>query len=241
MLSVCKRRGVTATRIGGCARPVRNPHDHDQHKSSGYRSARPRDARHVGIHTWLTNTKNTPIEALERAFPMRVLRLPGRWFALVGTLVGTLDGHDSGGVVESSDSRLSTLSSRRCSPHCGGIDLRVPDGRNGVAPRRRPLLPQRVHRRQRDEGSDPRDGFWLRDASCGSAVSPGCGRASVVDRRVQDLGAHEPGAIGSGEACELRGLGPTPFDRVDHLARDLTRFVLRQLVEVARFDERRQP
>src|SRR3546814_5607849 len=27
-----------------------------------------------GIHTAMTNTKNTPIEALERAFPLRVLR-----------------------------------------------------------------------------------------------------------------------------------------------------------------------
>jgi N-methylhydantoinase B/oxoprolinase/acetone carboxylase alpha subunit len=27
-----------------------------------------------GIHTGMTNTKNTPIEALERAFPLRVLR-----------------------------------------------------------------------------------------------------------------------------------------------------------------------
>ncbi|MBK5221357.1 MAG: hydantoinase B/oxoprolinase family protein [Acidimicrobiia bacterium] len=27
-----------------------------------------------GIHTNMTNTENTPIEALERAFPMRVLR-----------------------------------------------------------------------------------------------------------------------------------------------------------------------
>jgi N-methylhydantoinase B/oxoprolinase/acetone carboxylase alpha subunit len=27
-----------------------------------------------GIHTCMTNTKNTPIEALERAFPLRVLR-----------------------------------------------------------------------------------------------------------------------------------------------------------------------
>ena len=27
-----------------------------------------------GVHTAMTNTKNTPIEALERAFPMRVLR-----------------------------------------------------------------------------------------------------------------------------------------------------------------------
>jgi N-methylhydantoinase B/oxoprolinase/acetone carboxylase alpha subunit len=27
-----------------------------------------------GVHTGMTNTKNTPIEALERAFPLRVLR-----------------------------------------------------------------------------------------------------------------------------------------------------------------------
>jgi N-methylhydantoinase B/oxoprolinase/acetone carboxylase alpha subunit len=27
-----------------------------------------------GVHTAMTNTKNTPIEALERAYPMRVLR-----------------------------------------------------------------------------------------------------------------------------------------------------------------------
>ena len=27
-----------------------------------------------GVHTGMTNTRNTPIEALERAFPMRVLR-----------------------------------------------------------------------------------------------------------------------------------------------------------------------
>jgi N-methylhydantoinase B/oxoprolinase/acetone carboxylase alpha subunit len=27
-----------------------------------------------GVHTAMTNTKNTPVEALERAFPLRVLR-----------------------------------------------------------------------------------------------------------------------------------------------------------------------
>jgi N-methylhydantoinase B/oxoprolinase/acetone carboxylase alpha subunit len=40
-----------------------------------------------GVHTAMTNTRNTPIEALERAFPMRVLRYrlregsggAGRW------------------------------------------------------------------------------------------------------------------------------------------------------------------
>ena len=29
-----------------------------------------------GVHTAMTNTQNTPIEALERAFPLRVRRLP---------------------------------------------------------------------------------------------------------------------------------------------------------------------
>ncbi|HPE12436.1 MAG TPA: hydantoinase B/oxoprolinase family protein, partial [Actinomycetota bacterium] len=38
-----------------------------------YRSAEPRPGQ-SGIHTAMTNTRNTPIEALERAFPLRVLR-----------------------------------------------------------------------------------------------------------------------------------------------------------------------
>ncbi len=36
-----------------------------------------------GVHTGMTNTKNTPIEALERAFPLRVLRQrlrSGEWW-----------------------------------------------------------------------------------------------------------------------------------------------------------------
>jgi N-methylhydantoinase B/oxoprolinase/acetone carboxylase alpha subunit len=44
----------------------------------GGRPARPGPGPPVpgqsGIHTCMTNTKNTPVEALERAFPMRVLR-----------------------------------------------------------------------------------------------------------------------------------------------------------------------
>src|SRR5690606_33974984 len=37
------------------------------------RPAEPRSGQ-SGIHTAMTNTRNTPIEALERTFPMRVLR-----------------------------------------------------------------------------------------------------------------------------------------------------------------------
>ena len=47
-----------------------------------HRSAEPR-AGQSGIHTGMTNTKNTPVEALERAYPMRVRRYRLR--------------HDSGG------------------------------------------------------------------------------------------------------------------------------------------------
>jgi N-methylhydantoinase B/oxoprolinase/acetone carboxylase alpha subunit/GrpB-like predicted nucleotidyltransferase (UPF0157 family) len=41
---------------------------------AGGQGARPGRAGMSGVHTGMTNTKNTPIEALERAFPMRVLR-----------------------------------------------------------------------------------------------------------------------------------------------------------------------
>jgi N-methylhydantoinase B/oxoprolinase/acetone carboxylase alpha subunit/GrpB-like predicted nucleotidyltransferase (UPF0157 family) len=40
----------------------------------GGQGGRPGRAGMSGVHTGLTNTKNTPIEALERAYPMRVLR-----------------------------------------------------------------------------------------------------------------------------------------------------------------------
>ncbi|MCC7078222.1 MAG: hydantoinase B/oxoprolinase family protein [Acidimicrobiia bacterium] len=40
----------------------------------GGQGGRPGRAGGSGIHTHMTNTKNTPIEALERAFPLRVLR-----------------------------------------------------------------------------------------------------------------------------------------------------------------------
>src|SRR5439155_2702331 len=41
---------------------------------AGGQGGRPRRAGMSGVHTGMTNTKNTPVEALERAFPMRVLR-----------------------------------------------------------------------------------------------------------------------------------------------------------------------
>jgi N-methylhydantoinase B/oxoprolinase/acetone carboxylase alpha subunit len=41
---------------------------------AGGQGGRPQRDGMSGVHTAMTNTKNTPIEALERAFPMRVLR-----------------------------------------------------------------------------------------------------------------------------------------------------------------------
>jgi N-methylhydantoinase B/oxoprolinase/acetone carboxylase alpha subunit len=41
---------------------------------AGGQGATPNRAGMAGVHTGMTNTKNTPVEALERAFPMRVLR-----------------------------------------------------------------------------------------------------------------------------------------------------------------------
>jgi len=41
---------------------------------AGGQGARPNRAGMSGVHTGMTNTKNTPVEALERAYPMRVRR-----------------------------------------------------------------------------------------------------------------------------------------------------------------------
>jgi N-methylhydantoinase B len=41
---------------------------------AGGQGGRPGRAGMSGVHTAMTNTRNTPVEALERAFPMRVLR-----------------------------------------------------------------------------------------------------------------------------------------------------------------------
>ncbi len=41
---------------------------------AGGQGARPGRDGMSGVHTGMTNTRNTPIEALEQAYPMRVLR-----------------------------------------------------------------------------------------------------------------------------------------------------------------------
>ncbi|MGH2476581.1 MAG: hydantoinase B/oxoprolinase family protein, partial [Candidatus Limnocylindrales bacterium] len=42
--------------------------------AAGGQGGRPHAPGMSGVHTGMTNTKNTPIEALERTFPLRVLR-----------------------------------------------------------------------------------------------------------------------------------------------------------------------
>lgn len=52
---------------------VSGVHTHDNSVNEGHQSVTGRPGQ-SGIHTNMTNTRNTPTEALERAFPLRVRR-----------------------------------------------------------------------------------------------------------------------------------------------------------------------
>ena len=60
--------------IGGIAGPGARPPWVYYETLAGEQGGRPFRCGMSGVHTNMTNTRNTPIEALERAFPMRVLR-----------------------------------------------------------------------------------------------------------------------------------------------------------------------
>lgn len=96
-----------------------------------------------GVHTAMTNTRNTPIEALERAFPLRVLRYrlrrgsggEGRWAGGEGIERDVL-------VLE--DVTLSVITERRESrpwglagggPGAPGENWLLPGGDEGRAER----------------------------------------------------------------------------------------------------------
>jgi N-methylhydantoinase B/oxoprolinase/acetone carboxylase alpha subunit len=96
-----------------------------------------------GVHTGMTNTKNTPIEALERAFPMRVLR-----YRLRRGSGG--DGQCAGGegierdVEMLEDATVSLVTERRVSrpwglegggPGASGENWLLPDGDDSRAER----------------------------------------------------------------------------------------------------------
>jgi N-methylhydantoinase B/oxoprolinase/acetone carboxylase alpha subunit len=71
-----------------------------------------------GVHTAMTNTKNTPVEALERSFPMRVLRYGLRRGS------GGAGVHDGGDGIERDlevleDVTVSLITERRTTPPWG--------------------------------------------------------------------------------------------------------------------------
>jgi N-methylhydantoinase B/oxoprolinase/acetone carboxylase alpha subunit len=110
---------------------------------AGGQGGRPGRAGMSGVHTAMTNTRNTPIEALERAFPLRVLRYrlrqgsggSGRWPGGDGIERDVL-------VLE--DVTLSVITERRTSrpwglagggPGATGENWLLPGGDEGRAER----------------------------------------------------------------------------------------------------------
>jgi len=84
----------------------------------GGQGGRPSAAGMSGIHTVMTNTRNTPVEALERAFPVRVLRYRLR------TDSGGPGRHAGGDGIERDvqllvDATLSLITERRVTPPWG--------------------------------------------------------------------------------------------------------------------------
>jgi N-methylhydantoinase B/oxoprolinase/acetone carboxylase alpha subunit len=84
----------------------------------GGQGGRPTGAGMSGIHTVMTNTRNTPVEALERAFPVRVLRYRLR------TDSGGAGRHVGGDGIERdvqllADATLSLITERRVTPPWG--------------------------------------------------------------------------------------------------------------------------
>jgi N-methylhydantoinase B/oxoprolinase/acetone carboxylase alpha subunit len=81
---------------------------------AGGQGGRPNAPGMSGVHTGMTNTKNTPVEALERAFPLRVLRYRLR------TASGGAGEHPGGDGIERDlevleDCTVSLITERRVS------------------------------------------------------------------------------------------------------------------------------
>ena len=87
-----------------------------------------------GVHTGMTNTKNTPIEALEQAYPLRVLRYRLRRGAGSGGPPGWRRA-SSGTCRCSRTCTVALITERRVSPALG------PGGRRPGAPGENWLLP----------------------------------------------------------------------------------------------------
>jgi N-methylhydantoinase B/oxoprolinase/acetone carboxylase alpha subunit len=110
---------------------------------AGGQGGRPNAAGMSGVHTGMTNTKNTPIEALERTFPLRVLRYRLR------TRSGGAGEHPGGDGIERDlqvleDCTVSLITERRVSrpwglwggePGAPGENWLLPDGDESRAER----------------------------------------------------------------------------------------------------------
>jgi N-methylhydantoinase B/oxoprolinase/acetone carboxylase alpha subunit len=85
---------------------------------AGGEGGQPRREGMSGVHTAMTNTQNTPIEALERAFPLRVRRYQVRYES------GGLGRHNGGDGIERDlelleDATVSLITERRVSQPWG--------------------------------------------------------------------------------------------------------------------------
>jgi N-methylhydantoinase B len=110
---------------------------------AGGQGGRPTGPGMSGVHTAMTNTKNTPVEALERAYPMRVLRYGLRRGS------GGAGRHRGGDGIERdllvlADCTASLITERRTTPPWGlaggepgapGEDWLLPDGDDARAER----------------------------------------------------------------------------------------------------------
>ena len=104
---------------------------------AGGQGARPDRAGMNGVHTGMTNTRNTPIEALERSFPLRVPPAPPAPGQRRAGAAAGRRGHRAGPRGAGGRATLSLITERRVFPPWG-LDGGGPGavGENWLLPRR---------------------------------------------------------------------------------------------------------
>ena len=149
-----------------------------------------------GVHTHMTNTRNTPIEALERSFPLRVRRLRLRRGS------GGAGLHPGGEGIERDlevleAATLSLITERRVSQPWGLGWWRAGGGGGELAATRRRGVPGRPSARQVHGRARPR----------GRGADPDAGRWWLGHRRATNL------TVGSGfDGPQARCLGSRPWN-----------------------------
>jgi N-methylhydantoinase B len=156
----------------------------------GGQGARPGRDGMSGVHTAMTNTLNTPIEALERAYPMRVLRYRLRRDSGGAGLARGGDGIERD-VLMLEDVTVSLITERRASrpwglqggaPGCAGENWLLPGGSPSAVP-----LPDKVTTRLHAGDTlrvfTPGGGGWGRSPGSSEYVvlSEPSGTVRVVD------------------------------------------------------------